>query len=211
MSIWFIILILGTALVLLAALLRVDYHIKRIVLFQRRRLKGASVGSVLPMLQRSATKKYHTSLTDVRDLVISLQLGTSLEATLTGSLARAAEQFADRGDLGERLRRHVEARLSISPQAVLQGLVEDFESTQLQEVLDRVNMADEGGVSYNRVLTVSADAIEEDIRSDIEEQIQRAPIAMTLPMIVGVFFPALILGMVPLLASGISQMQMTGR
>jgi hypothetical protein len=105
----------------------------------------------------------------------------------------------------------VEARLSISPQAVLQGLVEDFGSQQLQEVLERIDMADEGGVSYNRVLTVSADAIEEDIRSDIEQQIQRAPIRMTLPMVAGVFFPALILGLVPLLASGISQMQMTGQ
>jgi tight adherence protein C len=192
------------------AVLRLDYQIKRIVLFQRRRLRRRRVGSVLPGLQRTATKKYHTSLSDVRDLVISLQLGTSLESTLTGSLARAAEQFAARGDLGERLRRHVESRLSISPQAVLEGLADDFDIQQLDEVLERVRMAEEGGVSYNRVLTVSADAIEEDIRGQIEEEIEKAPIRMTLPMVVGVFFPALILGLVPLLASGLSQMRVAG-
>jgi tight adherence protein C len=210
MNTFVILLVAGTLLILLMAVLRLDYQIKRIVLFQRRRLGRRRVGSVLSDLQRRATKKYHTSLSDVRDLVISLQLGTSLEATLTGSLARAAEQFSERGDLGERLRRHVESRLSISPQAVLEGLADDFDIQQLDEVLERVRMAEEGGISYNRVLTVSADAIEEDIRGQIEEEIEKAPIRMTLPMIAGVFFPALILGLVPLLASGLSQMNVAG-
>lgn len=210
MNTWFIIILVVAFLVLVGALFRLDQQIKRILLFQRRRLRGRRVRSVLPGLQRRATKKYHTSLSDVRDLVISLQLGTSLESTLTGSLARAAEQFAGRGDLGERLRRHVESRLSISPQAVLQGLADDFNIQQLDEVLERVRMAEEGGVSYNRVLTVSADAIEEDIRGQIEEEIEKAPIRLTLPMVAGVFFPALILGLVPLLASGLSQMRIAG-
>ncbi|MBN1399964.1 MAG: hypothetical protein JXA74_03955 [Anaerolineae bacterium] len=210
MNTWFIIVIVAAFFFLLMALLRLDYQIRRIILFQRRRLGRHRVRSVLPGLRRTATKKYHTSLSDVRDLVISLQLGTSLESTLTGSLARAAEQFAGRGDLGERLRRHVESRLSISPQAVLEGLADDFDIRQLDEVLERVRMAEEGGVSYNRVLTVSADAIEEDIRGQIEAEIEKAPIRMTLPMVAGVFFPALILGLIPLLASGLSQMRVAG-
>jgi hypothetical protein len=210
MNTWFIVIIVGAFLFLVMAVFRLDQQIRRIVLFQRRRLGRHRVGSVLSGLQRTATKRYHTSLSDVRDLVISLQLGTSLESTLTGSLARAAEQFAGRGDLGERLRKHVESRLSISPQAVLQGLADDFRLPQLDEVLERVRMAEEGGVSYNRVLTVSADAIEEDIRGQIEEEIEKAPIRMTLPMVAGVFFPALVLGLVPLLVSGLSQMRVAG-
>ncbi|MFH1084465.1 MAG: hypothetical protein V1772_01705 [Chloroflexota bacterium] len=201
------VIIILVVVILLLALLRVDYHIKRIVRFQRRRAKGGSLVSVLPLLEQRAKQKYRATLVEVRDLVISLQLGTSLEATLTGSLARTAQLFAGRGDLGDRLRKHVEARLGISPQAVLEGLIEDFDISQLDEVLERVRMADEGGITYNRVLTVSADAIEEDIRSDIEGQIQRAPIRLTIPMVAGVFFPALILGLIPLLAAGIKQMR----
>jgi hypothetical protein len=40
--------------------------------------------------------------------------------------------------------------------------------------------------------------LEEEIRSDIEQEIQQLPIRLTLPMIVGVFLPAVIIGVFPL-------------
>lgn len=195
-------------IVLLIPLTGADYQLRRILHFQRRRLKGTELPDVLPIFREATTRKHKVPLVDVRDLVLSLQLGTSMEATLTGSLAKATEQFADRGLLGERLQRHVEAKLSsIGPRAVIEGLVDDLDCPQLVEVLERIRMAEDGGISYHQVLAVSADAIDEDIRGSIEQAIQKAPTRLTLPMVIGVFFPALILGLFPLLAFGVSQMQ----
>lgn len=197
------------AIILLIPLLGLDYQLKRIVHFQRRRVKHSSATTLLPIFQETQKRKLKVPLTDVRDFVITLQLGTSMQATLTGSLDRAAKQFANRGIFGERLQRQVEARLSsMSPEAVLEGLVEDFDCPQLADVLERVRMASSGGVSYHRVLGVSASAIENDIRSEIEKEIQRAPIRLTLPMVAGVFFPALILGLIPLMLAAVQQMGM---
>ena len=185
-----------------------DYHLRRIWQFQRRRIQDAVRREVSSsMMPLGPGKKLQVPLADVRDLVISLQLGTSMQSTLTGSLDRAAEQFAGRGVLGERLRRHVDARLSISPEAVLEGLAQDIDCPQLTELLERIRMASEGGITYNRVLAVSVASIEEDMRSAIEQEIQRAPTRLTLPMVIGVFFPAIILGLVPLMASAMSQMR----
>lgn len=195
------------AFMVLISLTGADYQLKRIVHFQRRRLKGARAPSLLPILGETQQQKAKVPLADVRDLIISLQLGTSMEATLTGSLDRAAEQFAERGLLGERLRRHVDARLSISPEAVLEGLVEDFDCPQLVEVLERIRMASSGGISYHRVLSVSVSAIEEDMRGEIEREIQKAPTRLTIPMVVGVFFPALMLGLLPLMLLTASKMR----
>jgi hypothetical protein len=177
-----------------------EYGIKRIALIQQRRRKLEGAPKVLALFEQDQKAKLKVNLVDVRDLIISLQLGTSMESTLSGALLTARAQFAERGILGERLRKHVDARLSTSPDAVLAGLVEDFDCPQLAEVLDRIRMAAGGGISYNRVLAVSASSIEEDIRSGVERQIQRAPMMLTIPMVAGVFLPALALGLIPMVA-----------
>ena len=205
----YVLLALAVAFVVFLTSIGGEYQLKRIMRFQRRRLsQSGNVPSVLAMLTEKSGEKLAVPLADVRDLVISLQLGTSMESTLSNSLSRAADQFADRGALGDRLGRHVEARLNtMSPRAVLEGLVDDFECPQLTEVLERIGMAEEGGISYNQVLTVSVNAIEEDIRGEIEKEIQKAPTRLTIPMVVGVFLPALVLGMIPLVGSALTQMQ----
>jgi len=197
-------------LIVLMSLLGWDYQLKRIYHFQKRRFRGRKIQSILPeLLGETETPKLKVPLSEVRDLVITLQLGTSMQATLTGSLERAAEQFRGRGDLGERLNRHVEAKLhSVGPQAVLEGLVHDFDCPQLEEVLERIRMAEDGGISYTQVLAVSVSTIEEDIRAVVDQEIQKAPTRLTLPMIAGVFFPALILGLLPLVAVGLGQMRL---
>lgn len=209
MTFLIVLLVLAGGFIVLLSAVGGEYGLRRILHFQRRRLKKTGgVPSILSLMTESSQKKLQVPLTDVRDLVISLQLGTSMEATLSNSLSRAAEQFAGRGALGERLQRHVEARLNtMSPQAVLQGLVDDFDCPQLAEVLERIRMAEDGGVSYNQVLRVSVDAIEEDIRAEIEQEIQKAPMRLTIPMVIGVFLPALVLGLIPLVGSALSQMQ----
>ena len=205
----FFALLIGMVVVILFVFLTgADYHVRRILAFQRLRTRGLEVPSIMSLLSDTHGEKLPVPLSDVRDLVISLQLGTSLDATLTGSIARAAEQFQERGALGDRLNRHVESKLgSIGPHAVIEGLVNDFDCPQLEEVLDRLHMAEDGGVSYTQVLAVSAVSIEEDIRAATEREIQRAPTRLTLPMVVGVFFPALVLGLLPLLGSALTAMR----
>ena len=208
MNFAFFVVIAGVVIVLGVFATRMDYHLRRVIRFQRLRIKGFEVPSLLSLLTEPQGEKRQVRLSDVRDLVISLQLGTSLDATLTGSLARAAEQFEERGALGERLKRHVQSKLgSIGPHAVIEGLVQDFDCPQLEEVLERLHMAEDGGVSYTQVLAVSASSIEEDIRAAIEREIQKAPTRLTLPMVIGVFFPALVLGLLPLLGSALVQMR----
>jgi hypothetical protein len=189
-------IIIGAIIIAIPAL-GLDYQLKRIWQAQRRRMKGLQMPAAIPLFQKS--KKRKVPLTQVRDMVISLQLGTSMQATMSGSLEQTARQFKDKNILGERLARHVDSRLSTSPDSVLMGLVEDFDCPQLAEVLERVRMASEGGLSYTQVLGVSANSIEEDIRSLIEQQIQKAPVRLTIPMVGGVFFPALVLGLLPLM------------
>ena len=186
------------ALVVTAPLTGLDYQLRRIVRFQRRRNRKVTVPTFLSAAQRS---KRQVPLTSIRDLVVNLQLGTAMEASLSGALVQAAEQFGDRGPLGERLQRHVEARLSMSPEAVLEGLVEDFDSTHLAELLERVRMVAEGGVSYDRVLALTADEIQEDIRGALELRIRKAPTRLSAIMMGGLFVPVLVLGMLPLAVS----------
>jgi hypothetical protein len=94
----------------------------------------------------------------------------------------------------------VEAKLAASPEEVLLGLADDFDSAHLRDIVERLEMAREGGVSYERALSISVDAIEEDIRSQVEMAIQKAPTRLTIPMVVGVFGPPLLIGLVPLIS-----------
>ncbi len=200
-------IVMVCGVILIIPMVGLDYHLRRIWRFQKQRVKEKFRSDAPSFMALGPGKKLQVPLADVRDLVISLQLGTSMQSTLTGSLDRAAEQFAGRGVLGERLRRHVDARLSISPEAVLEGLAQDLDCRPLNELLERIRMASEGGITYNRVLAVSVASIEEDMRSAIEQEIRRAPTRLTLPMVIGVFFPAILLGLLPLLASAVSQMR----
>lgn len=194
-------------MVVLAALaysLGWGYEWQRIRRYQRRlkpkKAHDRSSLFSLSFLQNATPGKRTVSLPEVRDFVITLQLGTSMAASLSGSLNKAAEQFNGKGYFGERLQKHVDARLStISPEAVLEGLVEDFDNKHLASLLERVRMASQGGISYNRVFTLTANEIQEAIRGSIEQQINRAPQRLTPIMLGGLFTPVLALMLVPVL------------
>lgn len=175
-----------------------DYQLRRILRFQRRRLeRGRHPAASLAVKPARQT----IPLTEIRDLVVNLQLGTAMDATLSRALGQTAEQFVDRGVLGTRLQRHVEARLSISPEAVLEGLVQDFDCQHLVDLLNRVRMAASGGVSYDRVLTLTANEIEESIRGSLQEEIEKAPTRLEAIMMLGLFGPILVLMLAPLVGS----------
>jgi len=194
-----LVLLLIVAVILFVATTGLDYTLRRVWAFQRKRFRRRTEESRARLLAGiGRPQRYQADLREIRDFVISLQLGSSMDETLSRALSRAAEQLKDRGVFGERLVRQVETRLSIGPEEVVKGLAEDFHSEHLRELLQRLEMARDGGISYERALLLTISQIEEEIRGDLERDIQRAPIQLTLPMIVGVFLPAIIIGIFPL-------------
>jgi len=197
----------GLALLLIAAatIIVADdllYLVWRVVRFQRlRRELRMETLPVLRWFRRR--RRFKADPTEIRDFVVNLELAASLEQTLAGALVETAEQFADRGAFGQRLKRHVETRLVLSPEDVIRGLVEDFGSPELGDLLTRLERARAGGTSNVEALTLSVETIEHDIRSKVERDIQRAPIILTIPMVVGVFFIALAITAYPLIVTTI--------
>jgi len=195
-------ILLVIAIVGVVASTGIDYELRRIWSFQRKRFSRHAEERRTRLLTRLGRKQeYKADLTEIRDFAVSLQLGTSMNQTLSGSLIAAADQFKKRGIFGQRLDKHVESRLSIAPEEVLKGLADDFKSDHLQLLPERLESARNGGITYDQALSITVAQVEDEIRGSIRNQIQQAPIRLTFPMIGGVFLAALILAIFPLLMS----------
>jgi hypothetical protein len=142
---------------------------------------------------------YDVDLPTVRDFILTLQLSLSLAETLAGALQQASRQFGVRGAFGQRLQKRVRSQLQVEPEQVIRALAEDFDSKHLTELADRLDLAHEGGLTYSEAVTASLEDVEEEIRINVEKDIERAPVMLTIPMILGVFFSALSLLGYPLL------------
>ena len=201
---WVGVILVG-AVALLFSASGLDYAVQRVWRFQRRRL-GWNVG--WPQLFERFQRKPHfqASLIEIRDFIVNLQLATSMDQTLSVALLQTAEQLADQGIFGKRLKQHVESKLVASPEEVIKGLATDFESDQLNNVLRSLEAARDGRKSNVEVLSLSVDAIEKDIRTDIEREIQQAPNQLGIGMMVGVFGPALFLSATPLVIALLDQL-----
>jgi hypothetical protein len=197
---WFSLSLVLVVVALLIAIGGLDYPLLKIWSFQRKRvLHRAEQGRSRIMVRLGRPERYHVDLREIRDLVVSLELGTSMDQTLSGALSQAAQQFKHRGIFGERLEKQVEARLSIAPEEVLKGLADDFQSEHLKNLPERLETARNGGFAYERALSLTASQVEEEIRGNLRREIQQMPIRLTFPMIGGVFLAALALGLYPLL------------
>lgn len=152
-------------------------------------------------LWRQMRKKpaFEVDMPTIRDFILTIQLSLSLAETLAGALQQAARQFGDRGVFGERLSTRVRSQLQVEPERVIMALANDFDSQPLYDLSERLEIAHEGGLSYNEAVSATLDDVEEAIRIDVEKEIERAPVMLTIPMIIGVFFAALALLGFPLL------------
>jgi hypothetical protein len=150
---------------------------------------------------RSMRKKptFEVDLPTVRDFVLTIQLSRSLAETLAGALQQAARQFGERGVFGQRLQTRVRSQLQVEPERVILALANDFQSQPLFDMAERLDLAHEGGLSYGEAVNATLDEVEERIRIEVEKEIERAPVMLTIPMIIGVFFSALALLGFPLL------------
>jgi hypothetical protein len=173
----------------------------RYKLLQRKRREAFTRRWSPRRLWRRARKKpqFEVNLPTIRDFILTLQLSLSLAETLAGALQQAAKQFGDRGAFGQRLIVRVRSQLQVEPEAVIRALAEDFNSEHLTELAERLDLAHEGGLSYSEAVNATLDDIEDEIRIAVEKEIERAPVMLTIPMIIGVFFSALALLGFPLL------------
>ena len=200
-------LLIPIIVVLVIAVTGLDYTVRRIWLFQRKRFRPKTRISREQLLARfTRPQQFQVDLREIRDLVISLQLGTSMQETLSGAILRAAEQFRERGSFGRRLWTQTQARLSIGPEDVVSGLAEDYQSPHLRDLLQRLEMARDGGITYERALALTVDQVENEIRGDLRRDIQQLPIQLTLPMIAAVFLPAIMIGLFPIVVTFLSQL-----
>jgi hypothetical protein len=135
----------------------------------------------------------------VRDFILTIQLSLSLAETLAGALMQASRQFADRGVFGQRLQVRVRSQLQVEPERVVLALANDFQSPALFALHDRLELAHEGGLSLSEAVGTTLEEVEEAIRIEVEKEIERAPVMLTIPMIIGVFFASLALLGWPLL------------
>jgi len=195
------VLLIGLAVVLLVGD-DVAYGWNRYRSFHRKRV-GAPKPSLWTRLKDWVDRKIHADyyrvdLPLIRDFVGNLQLAMSLEDTLSSALVRTAEQFQDKGIFGVRLMRHVRSRLTIAPDAVIKALAADFNSRELDDVVLRLELARDSGLTAVEALNVSLEEIEHKISNDLERDIQRSPVVLTIPMVVGVFFATLALAAYPL-------------
>ncbi len=196
---WLLWAILVVAVVLLIPATGLDYTLQHVWSFRRRGWQQHWQKTRAQWLARlGRPQHYPIDLREVRDFIISLQLGTSMDETLSGALSHAAQQFKNRGIFGRRLLRRVETQLSIAPEEVIKGLATDFASDDLRDLAQRLEMARDGGISYERALSLSIALVEEELRGNLQRDIQQTPIQLTVPMIVGVFLPAIIIGIFPL-------------
>jgi hypothetical protein len=204
-----LVLALIVVLVMLLATSELGYTLRRMRAFRRRRSGRRLRRPRLGLLARFRREpELHVDLREIRDFVISLHLGTSMEETLSGALTETAEQMQGRSDFGDRLYKHVQTRLSIAPEEVIQGLIDDFHSEHLRDLLQRLEMARDGGISYDRALSLTISQLEEEIKGDVRRDIQRMPIELTLPMIAGVFLPAILIGLFPIVMTFLSQISL---
>lgn len=180
---------------------------QRIWMFQRRRGLAKILRYSPRTWWRRARKKpaFEVDLPTVRDFVLTLQLSLSLAETLAGALTQAAKQFGQRGSFGQRLVTRVRSQLQVEPEAVIRALAEDFQSEHLGELAERLDLAHEGGLSYSEAVNLTLDDIEEEIRINVEKEIERAPVVLTIPMIIGVFFASLALLGFPLIITMFGQ------
>ena len=194
-------LLLILAVLVLVGIFLFGSEWNKISKLQRKRRARLAARYSPRRLWRRARKKpqYEVDLPTVRDFILTLQLSLSLAETLAGALQQAARQFGDRGTFGQRLTTRVRSQLQVEPEAVIRALAEDFNSEHLTDLADRLDLAHKGGLSLGEAVNATLDDIEDEIRIAVEKEIERAPVMLTIPMIIGVFFSALALLGFPLL------------
>ncbi len=152
---------------------------------------GALVGAIGPASRlnnkvSTRQKAIQRQLPDVLDLlVISVEAGLGFEQAVDRVIANVP------GDLADEFARVLgETQAGLTRAEALRGLQERVDTPEIRSFTLAMIQADTFGVSIGRVLRAQADEMRIKRRQMAQEQAQKAPVKMMIPMVLCVF-PAL--------------------
>ncbi|MFB6346371.1 MAG: type II secretion system F family protein [bacterium] len=115
-------------------------------------------------------------------LVVTVEAGLGFEM----ALKRVSEKMT--GPLAEEFQRvNEEIQLGATRRQALQNLLERLQVEELSSLVSAIIQAGEMGASVGKVLRIQADQMRTERRQQIEEQAQKAPVKMLIPMVMFIF------------------------
>jgi tight adherence protein C len=128
-------------------------------------------------------KKILKSLPDAMDLITtSVEAGLGIDA----AFARVADKVT--GPLADELRRCLrEMSLGHTRREALTGFAERAELPDVTTFINAVNQAEHTGVSLGRVVRVQADQLRTQRKQRAEQEAQKAPVKMVIPLVLFIF------------------------
>lgn len=115
-------------------------------------------------------------------LVVTVEAGLGFEM----ALKRVSEKME--GALAEEFQRvNEEIQLGATRRQALQNLLDRLQVEELSSLVSAIIQAGEMGASVGQVLRIQADQMRTERRQSIEEQAQKAPVKMLIPMVMFIF------------------------
>lgn len=115
-------------------------------------------------------------------LVVTVEAGLGFEM----ALKRVSKKMT--GALAEEFQRvNEEIKLGATRRAALQNLLDRVDVEELSSFVSAIIQAGEMGASIGKVLRIQADQMRTERRQSIEEQAQKAPVKMLIPMVMFIF------------------------
>lgn len=115
-------------------------------------------------------------------LVVTVEAGLGFEM----ALKRVSQKME--GALAEEFRRvNEEIQLGATRRQALQNLLDRLQVEELSSLVSAIIQAGEMGASVGQVLRIQADQMRTERRQSIEEQAQKAPVKMLIPMVMFIF------------------------
>jgi len=140
------------------------------------------------------------AVTEVRDLVVRLQLRLSMGQTLAVALLRTAEQGRKHSPFGRRLYEWTRAKGPLEgPEKVLEKMAEEFRSAELTDVCRKLEAARRGDATYVEALRFSVQRMDSHIRAALLSDIRRWSSWLVVPL-GGILLVALVLLLYPTIA-----------
>jgi tight adherence protein C len=114
--------------------------------------------------------------------VVTVEAGLGFEM----ALKRVSEKME--GALAEEFQRvNQEIKLGATRRQALNNLLERVKVEELNSLVSAIIQAGEMGASIGQVLRIQADQMRTERRQSIEEQAQKAPVKMLIPMVMFIF------------------------
>jgi len=173
---------------------------------------GAAVGAALPIAVRPALRerKMWQIKVEIRDFLSALRMALAIHPTVPLALQTVSEGMGN-GPFARRLQRHARTRLlTEGADRVIERLAQEFRSSELEDLLARIEAARKGGLALPEALRRASRQMEDEMVAEAEYTVEAAPVRLTFPLLVTLFPPLLLLTVVPFLVTLIEGLRSLG-